>query len=261
MFPTLVRAVHYGVPQLRPRYIMIAIDRDVLPHDNGIDPYTWLAAIRKTFLKKKGLPPRRPVSVKEAISDLELKGKKIVPCEDTDGYTRIQYREPRTHYQMLLHGKLNGTAPNSMRIVKHTDKVRKRFAKILATAPRGVQLNRKNRRNLGTKKMCIVPLNPKKPSHTLTSLPDDLIHYSEPRILTARIRQAAVISRLVRIQGQVFHRWKQARSRMPTVHTDCQRCSPFLAEVVGLLLARIASEIGRERKPGKALGARRRLRT
>lgn len=244
VFPTLVRAVRFGVPQLRPRYIMIAVDQKWVKGDDSFTPYAWLDEIRKSFLAAKGLPPRRPVSVREAISDLKLRGKKIVPCEDTKGYTRIEYQRPLSHYQTILHGTMNGTSPDSMRIIKHSETVRDRFAKILDTARRGVQLSPKIRKKLGIKKMCVVPLKPTQPSHTLTSLPDDLIHYSEPRVLTAR--------EYARIQS--FPDWFQFRGKYSTGGNkrvrECPRYTqianavpPFLAEVLGLLLARVAQEI------------------
>ncbi|MBW3596583.1 MAG: DNA cytosine methyltransferase [Planctomycetes bacterium] len=249
VFPKLVRAADFGVPQLRPRYIMIAIDKVALCGDEEFTPFTWLEEIRKQFLAEKGLPPRRPVWVREAISDLKLRGKKLVPCEDTDGYEQIEYKGPLTHYQSLLHGDMNGTAPNSMRIIKHGDVVRERFAKILETARRGVQLSPAVRKKLGINKMCVVPLNPEKPSHTLTSLPDDLIHYSEPRVLTAR--------EYARLQS--FPDWFEFKGKYSTGGNrrvrECPRYTqianavpPFLAEVIGLLLARVAEEIENKQK-------------
>jgi DNA (cytosine-5)-methyltransferase 1 len=39
---------------------------------------------------------------------------------------------------------------------------------------------------LGLKKHTVVILDAAQPSHTITTLPDDLLHYKEPRILTVR---------------------------------------------------------------------------
>ena len=252
VFPMLVRAANFGVPQLRPRYIMIAINKTLVPETEQFTPYAWLTDIRRDFLAKKKLPPRRPVSVKEAISDLEMKGKTIIACEDTPGYTRIEYQKPLTSYQEILHGELNGTAPNSMRIAKHSAVVQARFKEILKTSRRGVQLSQEDRERFKLKKQCTVPLSPRKPSHTLTSLPDDLIHYSEPRILTAR--------EYARLQS--FPDWFEFRGKYTTGGKrrvrECPRYTqianavpPFLAEAIGLLLARVAKEI--ESKQGRPL--------
>jgi DNA (cytosine-5)-methyltransferase 1 len=53
-------------------------------------------------------------------------------------------------------------------------------------ARKGIGLSERERRKFGVKKMSIVVLDARRPSHTLTTLPDDLVHYSEPRVLTVR---------------------------------------------------------------------------
>jgi DNA (cytosine-5)-methyltransferase 1 len=42
------------------------------------------------------------------------------------------------------------------------------------------------RARFGIKKMALRVLDPDRPSPTITSMPDDLLHYSEPRTLTVR---------------------------------------------------------------------------
>ena len=42
------------------------------------------------------------------------------------------------------------------------------------------------RERFGLKKMALRVLDPDRPSPTITSMPDDLLHYSEPRTLTVR---------------------------------------------------------------------------
>ena len=244
VYPTLVRAAHFGVPQLRPRYIMIAILKTLVPKTEGFSPYTWLKEIRTGFLANKKLPPRRPVSVKEAISDLEMRGKAIVACEDTPGYTRIVYQKPLTPYQKILHGTMNGTGPNSMRIAKHSAVVRARFKEILKSSRRGVQLSPEDRERFKLKKQCTVPLSPKKPSHTLTSLPDDLIHYSEPRILTAReYARLQSFPDWFEFKGKYTTGGKRRVRECPRYTQIANAVPPFLAEAVGILLARVAKEI------------------
>jgi DNA (cytosine-5)-methyltransferase 1 len=247
--PKLVRAMEYGVPQFRPRYIMIAIKKDLLKSRAGFNPFARLDEERKMFLAEKGLPLDAPVSVREAISDLEIVGKSLEACPDVRGYQQIVYAEPRTTYQKLLHGWMNGTSPDSMRLAKHRDEIRDRFATILATCRRGVQLNRADRKRLGLKKKCVVPLDPEQPSHTLTSLPDDLIHYSEPRILSVR--------EYARLQS--FPDWYAFKGKYTTGGDkrirECPRYTqvanavpPFLAEVLGRLLEYVANEVVPGRK-------------
>jgi DNA (cytosine-5)-methyltransferase 1 len=244
VYPKLVRAMEYGVPQFRPRYIMIAVRDELLESCTDFDPYTALEEYRKAFLAEKGLPVSKPVGVRAAISDLEKAGKKLVACPDVQGYEQIVYGKPVTTYQKLLHESMNGTSPNSMRLAKHRDEIRDRFATILATCRRGVQLNPADRERLGLKKKCVVPLDPKQPSHTLTSLPDDLIHYSEPRILSVR--------EYARLQS--FPDWYAFKGKYTTGGSkrvrECPRYTqvanavpPFLAEVLGRLLDGVATEL------------------
>lgn len=241
VFPHHIRAMDYGVPQLRPRYIMIAIKKKLLVGRPTYDPYANLEDARKSFLTAKGLPTDKPLGVRDAISDLEVKGKKLVPCDDVRGYEQIVYGEPLTTYQKLLHGEMNGTEPNSLRLAKHSDEIRKRFAKILKTCRRGIQLSPAEREKIGIKKKCVVAMDPEAPSHTLTSLPDDLIHYSEPRILNVR--------EYARLQS--FPDWYAFKGKYTTGGSkrvkECPRYTqvanavpPFLAEVLGGLLADLA---------------------
>src|SRR3546814_2516856 len=64
--------------------------------------------------------------------------------------------------------------------------VRERFARILAECRRGVRMDDNARRSYGLKKHRIYPMSPTDPAPTITTLPDDVLHYSEPRILTVR---------------------------------------------------------------------------
>jgi DNA (cytosine-5)-methyltransferase 1 len=244
VYPRLVRALDYGVPQVRPRYIMIAIDKRLLENRLDYDPYLRLEEQRKAFLAEKGLPLKRAVGVREAISDLETHGQALIACPDARNHQQVLYRKPRTAYQMLLHGSMNGTSPNSMRLATHRGEIRDRFAAILRTCRRGVQLSRAERNRLKLKKNCIVPLHPEKPSHTLTSLPDDLIHYSEPRVLSVR-----EYARL-----QTFPDWYAFKGKYTTGGSkrvrECPRYTqvanavpPFLAEVLGRLLTGVAKEL------------------
>src|SRR5690606_22213764 len=50
----------------------------------------------------------------------------------------------------------------------------------------GGSLSDKDKDLIGTKKHSICGLDQNKPSRTLTTLPDDILHYKEPRILTVR---------------------------------------------------------------------------
>jgi DNA (cytosine-5)-methyltransferase 1 len=107
-----------------------------------------------------------------------------------------------------------------------------------------VQLSKEDRERLGLSKHCTVPLDPSMPSHTLTTLPDDILHYSEPRILCVR--------EYARLQS--FPDWFAFKGKYTTGGDrrvrECPRYTqvgnavpPFLSECLGLLLQQIVSDL------------------
>jgi DNA (cytosine-5)-methyltransferase 1 len=236
----IVHSVDCGVAQKRPRFIMAGLDRTAV-RARRPDIFKIFQKERLRFLKRRGLPRDRFVGTREAISDLETKGRPLHACPDSLGHVEARYRGPQTPYQRLLHGALNGLAPNSLRLANHRPYMVRRFERILATCRKGVVLSDADRRRLRISKHTVVPLHPGRPSHTLTTLPDDLLHYSEPRILS--VRECARL--------QSFPDWFEFSGKYVTggrerVH-ECPRYTqvgnavpPFLAEVLGLALRRLS---------------------
>ena len=242
VFSDIIKGMDFGVPQFRPRFIMIAIRADGRPKESLTNPFTTLAESRQAFLASKGLPTDTPVTVSDAISDLEIAGQELIQCTDSPKFQQLAYRGPRTVYQCLMNDGF-GNNPNSMRLAKHAPETTARFEKILDTCRRGVQLNRKDRTAFGLNKHCTVPLDADKPCHTLTTLPDDILHYAEPRILTAR-----EYARL-----QTFPDWYEFRGKYATggyLRTiECPRYTqignavpPLVSECLGDMLKNIALE-------------------
>jgi DNA (cytosine-5)-methyltransferase 1 len=243
----VLKAADFGVPQFRPRYFTLGIRRDLLGGLEGPSLQKTLATIRNDFLTNHELPIRRPVTVADAISDLSTIGKRLVECLDGEsppGFKEISYQRPVTNYQKLMHSGMNGRAPNSLRLVNHRPETVERFQNILRTCRKGVQLSDEDRVRLGIRKTAIVPLAPDKPSHTLTTLPDDLLHYAEPRIHTVREH--------ARLQS--FPDWFEFRGKYTTGGDrrtrECPRYTqvgnavpPLLAEVIGKALLAIFKEL------------------
>lgn len=238
VFAEQVRAVDYGVPQLRPRFFVVGIRQAPALAKELASPFDLLTNLRTEFLAAKGLPHDRPVSVQEAISDLERSEERMVDSPDTKRFKHGLYGSPVNQYQVLMReGVSPARVPDSHRFANHLDETVRHFARILATCRRGVQLNDADRKKLGIKKTCIVPLDPDKPSHTLTTLPDDIIHYDDPRILTVR--------EYARIQS--FPDWFEFKRKYTTGdklrRRQCPRYSqvgnavpPLLAEAIGTAL-------------------------
>lgn len=243
VFTATIRAAVAGVPQLRPRFFMLGVRHEiaeaVLAGDDN--PLEGIQDLRRHFLRGKGLPVDRPVTASDALSDLETQGdgKVLIACYDTEGFQQLRYSGPETLYQRLMRdGMKNEDSPNSMRLVNHRPATTARFSDALQSARSGVTLNLRERQSLGImKKHQFTILNRDRPSHTLTTVPDDLIHYSEPRILTVR--------EYARLQS--FPDWfafhgnyttgGDRRAREAPRYTQAGNAvPPLLAELLGLLL-------------------------
>ncbi len=76
--------------------------------------------------------------------------------------------------------------PDSHRFARHNKKIVERWVDVLKNCPKDVPLSQEWKDKFNLKKKSITPLECKSNCPTLTTLPDDYIHYSEPRILTVR---------------------------------------------------------------------------
>ncbi|MFG0763041.1 DNA cytosine methyltransferase [Aeromonas media] len=188
----VITSSDWGVPQRRPRFILIA--KFGVPSDL-FNPFEDIDAFRLNFLNMKGLNSNSPVSAKDAIYDLEIfdsKNKKKKLIENTDsgqtGFFELDYKPPKTinNYIKLLRDGLTNEKPNSLRLPRHTKAVSERFELILKICTKGTTICNEFRDSLKMKKHSLTPLHPDLPSATVTTLPDDILHYSEPRILTVR---------------------------------------------------------------------------
>lgn len=236
----LVNAARYGVPQKRSRLIVIGLRKDISETlDSGVMyAFTQLERMRLKQLADLGLTESIPVC--DALSDLNTRWHSKKPCVDPyspKGFEEIVYNEPSSVYQKLMHKGCHKDAMDSMRLARHTDAVRERFARILKECPRGVRMNEAHREQYSTRKHRIHPMDAWEPAPTITTLPDDVLHYSEPRILT--VRESARL--------QSFPDWFQFRGKFTTGGDrrtkECPRYTqvgnavpPLLARAIGLAI-------------------------
>lgn len=169
----------FGVPQRRRRFIVIATK-------DGIADKIFknLFDGRKEFLKARGIPER--TTTQQALSDLEsIHGTDI--CPDTKGFKSGITSKAQTNLQKYLRIPKKVTyLPDSHRLVNHTEEAAKVFSYLLQEAPRNKRIMGEARRDYGIKKRNVTVLDPKQPSLTITTIPDDFVHYSEPRVMTVR---------------------------------------------------------------------------
>ena len=75
---------------------------------------------------------------------------------------------------------------DSHRFPKHRADIIEKFDVILKTCRKNKDIDAKTRERFNIKKHTIILLDKDDKSPTITTLPDDYIHYCEPRILTVR---------------------------------------------------------------------------
>lgn len=176
---SLVLAKDYGVPQNRPRILMVGIREDVrsplLQDSESTD------AITRGFLPPpSGERPPDPVDLLGDLVDDDYVNGGATPQYPKPAITKIQrwFRQPRDSTIVLR----KGASLTEHEYSKHSPKVLEKFNAMLENG--GVVPER-----FRTKKFAQRLLPPRwddGPSITATSLPDDYVHFSQPRILTVR---------------------------------------------------------------------------
>ena len=185
----LVRAKDYGVPQNRPRVLLVGIRQDVVL-SAGLDPDAHPDdAVKCGFLPQ---PTGGAPDPEELLSDLvdPSVGKALLAGDFPKEFkTDVYLSEPKNEIQKSLRTKPDGSVlargdeVTDQEYSKHSPKIVAKFKHMLENDGE-IPLEMK------TKKFA-QRLIPKKwseagPSITATSLPDDYVHFGQPRSLTVR---------------------------------------------------------------------------
>ena len=217
----------YGVPQKRRRFILLGS-----LSGNPKQFFKILNSQKDDFLRKKGL--NSLTNVEDAIGDLLYKYGTI-PCPDSKNFYSGKYGPKISSYQKYMRkGIKSGEHPDSHRFAKHKEYTLELFKRMQHECERGKRLSTANTTISGFKRRGITILVSSKPCNTITSHPDDYLHYLEPRILT--VRECARI--------QSFPDWYQFKGKYTTGgklrKTDVPRYTqvgnaipPLFAEQVG----------------------------
>ena len=213
---------------------------------NGIDSiFEWIEACGREQVKRYRLPA--PVTSKDALSDLETSQSVVVPYSDPispPGFSMLKYEKPLTSYQRLMHCDVSKHEMDSMRLARHTPAITQRLTLILEECKKGMNLNEADRERYGMLKHRTHVMSSLQPAPTLTTLPDDVVHYSEPRILTVR--------EYARIQS--FPDWFKFTGKFTTGGArrkkECPRYTqignavpPLFAEAIGTALLIVLEEL------------------
>jgi DNA (cytosine-5)-methyltransferase 1 len=128
--------------------------------------------------------------------------------------------------------------PTNLRLARHSSPIISRFTEIQRICHAEGQLNTSIsstlRHRFGTKKMALRVADPNTPAPTVTSLPDDLLHYCEPRTLTVREN--------ARLQG--FPDWFDFRGKYTTGGELRRKEVPRFTQVANAVPPLAAEAIG-----------------
>lgn len=229
----------FGVPQRRTRYFVLATSRSL-----GVkNPFNELRKGLPSFLRSVGL--QAPASSKSAISDLEIARNSTQDSRDTAGFLETKYRAPLTKYQKLMN---NGVAhPTDLRLARHNGVITDRFRQIIelshAEGRLNTSINEEIRTKFGLKKRALRVLDPEMPSPTITSMPDDLLHYAEPRTLT--VRENARLQSFpdwFEFRGKYTTGGHLRRREVPRFTQVANAVPPLVARAIGEYLIRVMTE-------------------
>ena len=212
--PDVLTAADYGVPQLRKRVILVATKGGNFqlptPSHRPDEPEDW----------DRYSPEMEPyVSVEDAIGDLSFLKY---------GQEASEYKlKPLTDYQRRMRRGSdeiqNHKAPN------HGETVRERFQQF----DYGQKMNELPE-EYQTKKHTMVRWHPREPAPTVTTLPEDFVHYERSRIPTVReIARIQSFPDTFVFKGQRTTGGSQRRHSVPQYTQVGNAVPPKLAKAVG----------------------------
>jgi len=179
----LVYAKDYGVPQNRPRLLIVGVRNDVWllpPAKQEGDGNMAMSAVKDGLLPKgQGNPP----DLIDAFGDLvdpEYLKKRVTDCYPNAAKTRFQ-----KEIRMMPDGKVarKGDLLTEQEYSQHADCIREKFQHMLENdgqIPEHMQTKKFAQRVLPSR------WGDGGPNITATSLPEDYVHYCQPRALTVR---------------------------------------------------------------------------
>ena len=226
----------YGVPQRRKRFILVGVLESV--DKKPSDFVEKLKENRDSFLSDRGLS--KDTTIMDAISDL-LMANGIVPTPDRKNFLSGIYGEETSQYQKYMRHGVESQIPQSHSFAHHGEDKLACYRRLLSKFPdKGKRIDGKAREAWGIKQRGLFILDGKSVAPTITNMPDDYLHYQEPRILT--VRECARI--------QSFPDWYEFKSKYTT--GGCMRkkevprysqvgnaIPPLFAQQAGLVLKKM----------------------
>lgn len=239
----LINSADFGVPQARKRVAIIGVLSAGMTRQ-ALHDLAALAIERgaKVTRVEHGLLDDGVITVKEAIDDLS--GSRLVPSPDSPRFQSGTYTAPKSAYAKLMReGVADGAIPDSHRMSVHGEGVRSLYELAHRTQTPG-RLSKEFLLQNGTKKDKKVLLDPAAVVATITTHPDEYIHYKHARNITIR--------EMARLQSfpDLFTFHGRYTINGPRRRFDVARCSqvgnavpPLMGEGLGRAVIEVLAEV------------------
>lgn len=232
----IITMSEFGVPQNRKRFILFA-SKDKL-RKSFFDILTYN---RDNFLKDRRL--KLPITVSQAIDDLKYEYG-VVGSQDTKNFKNGTYGKVNSSYQRLMKKNIGKKSiPDSHRFAKHREETVELFERLMQASDKVLRITPQMDMVKGLKKRGVTPLKEKAVCNTLTSIPDDYIHYAEPRIMT--VREHARIQSFpddYEFKGPYTTGGERRKIDVPRYTQVANAVPPLFAEQVGNVMLMIREE-------------------
>lgn len=171
----LVHAKDYGVPQNRPRILIVGLRKDVFPEPSGNSD-----AVSDGFLPKPvgGFP-----GIEELIGDL------VNPGYQRGGTDEVYQSRPLSDFQKKLRTRRDGTLIEKgdklteQEYSNHSDMIVEKFSEMIKN---GGEIPERFKTKKFSQKVMPRVWGENGPSVTACSAPDDYVHFEQPRSFTVR---------------------------------------------------------------------------
>lgn len=220
----------YGVPQKRKRFILFATR-------NG-DPKEFFRILKdnkEEFLRQKKI--NASITVSEAIGDLRRTYGEV-ESQDTPRFMNGVYGPVQSTYQALMRENVGqDNIPDSHRFARPRQDTVELFERLMEASDEAIRITPRMNLVEGLRKRGITPLKENCICSTITSIPDDFVHYAEPRIMT--VRECARIQSFPDdyiFKGKYTTGGARRKVEVPRYTQVANAVPPLFAEQVGIVL-------------------------
>lgn len=240
VFGQLINFGNYGIPQKRTRFILVGIRNDI--KNSSVEKaksfFSLIEANKFAFLTEKGISLNP--TIEDALSDL-VTSKTIIDTPDRKGFKSGNYKKIQSNYQKYIRSEIKKVeVPNSHSFTKHSQKVIERLRYVQSVSTECKNISEELKEKVGLSTQVLVPLQGNAQAPTVTSHPDDMIHYCEPRILT--VRECARLQSFPDsyiFRGKYTTGGKLRKTEVPRYTQVGNAIPPLFGEQAGLILKQL----------------------